>query len=73
MFRNPGYPATYSEAGDCEWKITKSQENICQIRLDFETMVIGDPDGNLNGPFKMFNCSYHSLSNGSDYNGPMQL
>ena len=45
MFRNPGYPATYSEAGDCEWKITKSQENICQIRLDFETMEIADPNG----------------------------
>jgi len=42
--RNPGYPATYSEAGDCEWKITKSQENICQIRLDFETMEIADPN-----------------------------
>ena len=41
MFRNPGYPATYSEAGDCEWKITKSQENICQIRLDFDKFSLG--------------------------------
>ena len=52
--RNPGYPSGYSTSGACEWTINKCQNDICQIRLDFETMVIGDPDGNLNGPFKMF-------------------
>ena len=45
--RNPGYPSTYSTSGTCEWKIDKSQDDICQIRLDFESMEIADPDGRL--------------------------
>ena len=47
MKRNPGYPSGYSTAGTCEWTINKCQNNICQIRLDFETMEIADPEGNL--------------------------
>jgi len=42
--RNPGYPSGYSTAGTCEWTIDKCQNNICQIRLDFETMEIADPE-----------------------------
>ena len=45
--RNPGYPGKYSTAGDCEWKITKLREDICQIRLDFQTMEIADPNGGI--------------------------
>ena len=45
--RNPGYPGKYSTAGDCEWKISKLSEDICQIRLDFETMQIADPNGEI--------------------------
>ena len=44
--RNPGYPGKYSVSGDCEWKINKLSDDICQIRLDFETMEIADPNGN---------------------------
>ena len=47
IVRNPGYPGKYSTAGDCEWKIAKLSEDICQIRLDFQTMVIADPNGGL--------------------------
>ena len=43
--RNPGYPGKYSVSGDCEWKIKKLSDDICQIRLDFETMEIADPNG----------------------------
>ena len=43
--RNPGYPGKYSTAVDCEWKISKAREDICQIRLDFQTMEIADPNG----------------------------
>ena len=43
--RNPGYPSTYSSAGTCEWRISKCRDDICQIRLDFQTMEIADPDG----------------------------
>ena len=32
-------------SGDCEWKIKKLSDDICQIRLDFETMEIADPNG----------------------------
>lgn len=42
--RNPGYPSTYSKVGTCEWKITKVREDICQIRLDFQTLVLADPN-----------------------------
>ena len=45
--RNPGYPGKYSTAGDCEWKINKLRDDICQIRLDFETMEIADPNGGI--------------------------
>ena len=43
--RNPGYPGKYSTAVDCEWRISKTREDICQIRLDFQTMEIADPNG----------------------------
>ena len=43
--RNPGYPGKYSAAGDCQWKINKLSQDICQIRLDFQTMEIADPNG----------------------------
>ena len=45
IFRNPGYPSTYSSAGTCEWRISKCRDDICQIRLDFQTTEIADPDG----------------------------
>ena len=49
IFRNPGYPSTYSSAGTCEWRISKCRDDICQIRLDFQTMEIADPNGGTDG------------------------
>ena len=57
IVRNPGYPGKYSTAGDCQWKISKLSEDICQIRLDFETMEIADPngeDGRKSNQYKYF-------------------
>merc|ERR1712113_1286908 len=38
--RNPGYPSTYtpSSTGSCAFTISKISSDICQLRLDFETM-----------------------------------
>jgi len=38
---NPGYPNTYSTTGSCDFTISKSQDDICQLRLDFETLAMG--------------------------------
>merc|ERR1712241_392950 len=32
---NPGYPSTYSTTGDCSYTVSRCQDDICQIRLDF--------------------------------------
>jgi len=39
--RNPGYPSTYSptSAGTCVFNINKCSDDICQLRLDFETFT----------------------------------
>lgn len=38
--RNPGYPSTYtpSSTGTCVFTVSKISSDICQLRLDFETM-----------------------------------
>ena len=38
--RNPGYPSTYtpSTTGSCTYTISKVSDDICQLRLDFQTM-----------------------------------
>jgi len=38
--RNPNYPSTYTptSTGSCEFKISKVNDDVCQIRLDFQTM-----------------------------------
>merc|ERR1712086_752307 len=37
--RNPGYPSTYtpSTTGSCAYTINKVSDDICQLRLDFQT------------------------------------
>merc|ERR1711874_61948 len=39
--RNPGYPSSYTptSSGTCTFTINKCSDNICQLRLDFETMT----------------------------------
>jgi len=36
---NPGYPSTYSTTGACEWTVSKSSSDVCQLRLDFGSLV----------------------------------
>ena len=39
--RNPNYPSTYtpSSAGTCTYTINKVSADVCQLRLDFQTMT----------------------------------
>jgi len=39
---NPGYPSTYSTAGQCSISVQKTSD-ICQFRLDFVNFDIADP------------------------------
>jgi len=38
--RNPGYPSSYTptSSGTCSFTIDKASDDICQLRLDFQTM-----------------------------------
>jgi len=40
-FTNPGFPSTYSTTGSCSFTVAKSQDDICQLRLDFDTLAMG--------------------------------
>ena len=42
--RNPGFPAGYNDFAICNYNIQKSQEDICSLRLDFETFQIIGPN-----------------------------
>ena len=37
--RNPGYPSSYtpSSTGSCQYTISKASDDVCQLRLDFQT------------------------------------
>jgi hypothetical protein len=39
--QNPGFPSTYTTTGTCAYKISKSDPSVCQIRLDFDSLVLG--------------------------------
>lgn len=42
--RNPSYPSAYptsTSATTCAYKINKLSDNICQVRLDFQTLELG--------------------------------
>ena len=48
FFRNPNYPSTFTtptSATDCAYTINKISDNICQLRLDFQTLEIGQTIG----------------------------
>ena len=54
--RNPGYPSSYtvSSAGTCKYTINKVSDDICQLRLDFQTfsgMVTGSDAGDCYDSF----------------------
>jgi len=37
---NPGFPSVYSTTGTCSITVNKCSADVCQLRLDFETMVM---------------------------------
>ena len=42
--RNPSYPSTYptsTSAKTCGYKVSKAASTVCQLRLDFETIELG--------------------------------
>ncbi|GLH14049.1 Uncharacterized protein GBIM_18481 [Gryllus bimaculatus] len=43
-FVNPGYPGPFDGTGSCQLTIQKSHPDICQFRLDFDTMTIAGPE-----------------------------
>ncbi|KAF2349274.1 CUB domain [Trinorchestia longiramus] len=44
-FTNPNYPSTEpANTGSCQLRITPLNDNICQLRLDFEEFTLGQPD-----------------------------
>ena len=54
--RNPGYPSSYtvSSAGTCKYTINKVSDDICQLRLDFQTfsgLVTGSDAGDCYDSF----------------------
>jgi len=40
---NPGYPSNYATAGTLSYTISKSQDDICRIRLDYDLFVLTTP------------------------------
>ena len=42
--QNPDFPSTYSTTGTRSYKISKMDSSICQVRLDFDTLVLGGND-----------------------------
>jgi len=39
--QNPGFPSTYTTTGTCSYKVNKCDSSVCQVRLDFASLVIG--------------------------------
>jgi len=40
---NPGYPSAYTTTGSCSYTVTRCQDDICQLRLDFFRAVLQQP------------------------------
>lgn len=58
---NPGYPSTYSTTGSCDWTVSKSTSDVCQLRLDFNSLV-----QNIQTPAANFGCCGSSCTIASD-------
>eukprot|EP00095_Tigriopus_kingsejongensis_P006832 maker-scaffold82_size396747-snap-gene-2.33 protein:Tk06832 transcript:maker-scaffold82_size396747-snap-gene-2.33-mRNA-1 annotation:"hypothetical protein SINV_00302" len=41
--RNPGFPNEIDDPTDCNYQVERTQEDICQLRLDFESFSIAGP------------------------------
>merc|ERR1711892_821269 len=49
--QNPGYPSSYTptSAGTCMFTVKKCSDDVCQLRLDFQTMTGLDLDTAADG------------------------
>lgn len=36
--QNPSYPSSYSTSGTCSYSVSPVNDEICQLRLDFDTL-----------------------------------
>lgn len=43
-FVNTNYPKSYNDVGSCQLTVNKISNNICQLRLDFDTFMISQPE-----------------------------
>lgn len=42
---NPGFPTAYTTTGTCSYTVSKCADDICQLRLDFDTLALGVATG----------------------------
>merc|ERR1719323_523774 len=42
--RNPEFPSSYGSSTACKYTVKAVSDGICQLRLEFDTLQIGDPE-----------------------------
>ncbi|XP_062550352.1 uncharacterized protein LOC134215117 [Armigeres subalbatus] len=47
-FTNTGYPGTFNAGGTCTFTITPCSSSVCQLRIDFRSLTLAQPDGDGN-------------------------
>merc|ERR1711981_32123 len=53
---NPGYPNTYSTTGSCAWTVEKVNSDICQLRLEFNTLAMNVMPSNTIAANSNYGC-----------------
>eukprot|EP00094_Tigriopus_californicus_P011978 TCALIF_11572-PA protein Name:"Protein of unknown function" AED:0.19 eAED:0.22 QI:148/0.58/0.61/1/0.83/0.84/13/0/679 len=43
-FQNNGYPSTFDNVGSCQLTVNKANSNVCQLRLDYDNLVLAQPE-----------------------------
>ena len=63
--QNPSYPSSYSTSGTCSYSVSPLNDEICQLRLDFDTLDLTESTaGACTDSFDTTTSSgrdYHSL------------
>ena len=50
------------DAGECRLRVCQCSDNICQLRLDFDTFVLNQPDTcNFKSTYFTLSCTYISI------------
>ncbi|XP_058456789.1 uncharacterized protein LOC131434156 [Malaya genurostris] len=47
-FTNVGYPGSFNGGGTCTFTITPCSASVCQLRIDFQSLALAQPDGDGN-------------------------